>query len=497
MFFCIYRYILFYITKIRWLVLVLGLAGVVPTASAADLDRLLPKDIPLKDPLPDSLTWRGITFYGAIDIGYAYQTNGRPLGGAVTGLEYTPFTTTRNYTGQSVSTIAHSGLEQSKIGVRFDEPLGSDWSAIGKLETGFDPIKFRLSDGCNSLIQNAGVIYSQQTSNADSSRCGQPLNGEAYGGFRNPLYGTLTFGRQNSFQFDSVVVYDPLMLSYAFSCINAGSVSPQTARWDNSAKYIYRNGPLHAGVMYSEGGETAGMFGKGFGFNVGGNYQGFSLDGVYMIEHGAVNLQTAANGVVGSQPLASNISDNETWSLMGKYTYEFSGNSKNEKPRAWLTFFGGYTHFDQSNPRDAVFSGATAGGYQLAVSGMLPDNNAYTTDRILQFFWTGAKYQLSSGWNFTGAYYHANQNSFVADHAPCIAGRASRPDCVGGFDQVSFLVDYQITKHVDVYSGVTHARVENGLASGFPGTPSAKFGFAGTATSVETTSFMTGVRMKW
>jgi opacity protein-like surface antigen len=139
MYFCIYRYIHFYITKIRWLVLVLGVVGVAPTASAADLEQLFSKSAPLNDPFPDSLTWHGITFYGTVDIGYAYQTNGRPLGGAVTGLEFTPFTTTRNYTGQSVSTVAHSGLEQSKVGVRFDEPLGSDWSAIGKLETGFDP----------------------------------------------------------------------------------------------------------------------------------------------------------------------------------------------------------------------------------------------------------------------------------------------------------------------------------------------------------------------
>jgi predicted porin len=497
MFYCIYRYILLDITKIRRLVFALGVAGVMPAAYAADLEQIPLKGFLLKDPLPDSLTWRGITFYGTIDIGYAYQTNGRPLGGAVTGLEFTPFTTTRNYTGQSVSTIAHSGLEQSKIGVRFDEPLLWNWSAIGKLETGFDPIKFRLSDGCGSFVENAGVIYSQQTSNADSSRCGQTFNGEAYGGFSNPAYGTLTIGRQNSFQFDSVVVYDPMTLSYAFSCTNAGAVSPETARWENSAKYIYRNGPLHAGVMYSGGGDGTGMFGKGFGFNVGGNYQGFSLDGVYMIEHGAVNLQTAVNDVAGSQSLAANISDNETWSLMGKYTYEFSGNVKNEGPRAWLTFFGGYTRFDQSNPRDFVFSGTAAGGYQLAVSPTLPDNDAYTTDRILQFFWTGVKYQLPSGWSFTGAYYHVNQNSYVADHAPCIAGRASKADCVGGFDQVSFLVDYQITKHFDVYSGVTHVRVENGLASGFPGTPSAKFGAAGAATSVETTSFMTGVRMRW
>jgi hypothetical protein len=47
-----------------------------------------------------------------------------------------------------------------------------------------------------------------------------------------------------------------------------------------------------------------------------------------------------------------------------------------------------------------------------------------------------------------------------------------------------------------VYAGITYGRVTNGLASTFPGTPGAKFGFAGTGTSVDTTSMMTGFRIK-
>ncbi len=50
-------------------------------------------DDSLKDPLPDTLTWNGITVYGTVDVGYAYQTNGRPLGSVVSDLEYSPFTT--------------------------------------------------------------------------------------------------------------------------------------------------------------------------------------------------------------------------------------------------------------------------------------------------------------------------------------------------------------------------------------------------------------------
>src|ERR1700689_3969637 len=77
------------------------------------------------DPLPDSFTYAGITLYSTIDVGFAYQSHGVPLSTTLPGgLEYQAFTTTRNFAG-SVSTVAESGLEQSKIGVRVSEPIVS------------------------------------------------------------------------------------------------------------------------------------------------------------------------------------------------------------------------------------------------------------------------------------------------------------------------------------------------------------------------------------
>jgi predicted porin len=492
------------------LVCVAASAGFAAAAQAADLDAG-----GMKDPLPDTLTWHGVTIYGTIDVGYAYQTNGRPLGSVISGLEFIPFTTTRNYTGQSVSTIAHSGLEQSKVGVKIEEEIGYGWTALGKLDTGFNPLNGELSNGCVSFLQNAAIPAAQQTSNADSGRCGQAFNGVAYAGVSNAAYGTLTFGRQASLQLDAIGAYDPMSLSFAFSLLgysgtNAGSGSTQAARWDNSVKYLYQYGPVHAAVMYSSGGEDAGMFGNGYGFNVGGAYRGFSLDAVYTKEHGDVNLSTSFKDQFATQVLAANISDDETWSLMGKYTYEFGGGFKDEGPGAKLTFFAGYTHTDLSNPKDPVLSGTAAGGFPLAAPPTLLDNNAFTTDKILQFYWTGAKYELPSGWSFTGAYYHVDQNSYKADNKSCAnvgLGPAGALQCAGSFDQGSFLVDYQFTKHFDVYAGVTYARVDDGLAAGFPGTPgttntcgpanNASCRASGSATSVDTTSFMTGMRLRF
>jgi predicted porin len=132
----------------------------------------------------------------------------------------------------------------------------------------------------------------------------------------------------------------------------------------------------------------------------------------------------------------------------------------------------------------------------VLVSPTLPDNNAFTTSKVLQFYWAGAKYDFAWGLSLTGAYYHVDQNQYIADGAACVAGGASKTDCAGAYDQFSFLADYALNKHRDVYAGATWARVTNGLASGFPGTPGAKFGFAGTGTSIDTATVMTGFRIK-
>src|SRR5512141_1357249 len=62
-----------------------------------------------------SLTWNGITLYGTVDIGIAYQNHGSPLS--------QDFYPTLNYmvasnSNKSITTVASSGLSQSKIGIR-------------------------------------------------------------------------------------------------------------------------------------------------------------------------------------------------------------------------------------------------------------------------------------------------------------------------------------------------------------------------------------------
>ncbi len=131
------------------------------------------------------------------------------------------------------------------------------------------------------------------------------------------------------------------------------------------------------------------------------------------------------------------------------------------------------------------------------------DNNAFTTARVFDFYWTGVKYDFAWGLSLTGAYYHVNQNSYVADNAACpAAGGASAITCSGGYDQVSFLADYALNKHLDVYAGATWAQVHGGLAAAFPGNPGAKvlqgITFSGPAPGhdISTAAVVTGFRIK-
>jgi predicted porin len=443
----------------------------------------------LKDPIPDSLNWHGVTIYGTVDVGYAYQTHGAPLGGAFyPGLEYN-LNGSRN-ANRAISSVAENGLEQSKIGVKIAEAIGYGSLAIGKIETAFNPVSGELADACASMIRNNGRLYQDQNANSDGSRCGQAFNGSAYGGVSNPIYGTLTVGRQSSLELDSISAYEPMGLAPAFALLGysggtaGGFGATETARWDESVKYVFTYGPAHAAAMYTAGGSDTAIFNGAYGFNAGAIWKGFAIDAVYTETKGAVVSTSIPNpayttgikcsSLLGNCPngLLGTISDNEGWSVMGKYTYEFGGGLKDEEPSSQLTAFAGYVHIDMGNPHDTDIApgSTTIGGYRLV--GVT--TNAYTTDKILQTFWTGAKYQLPSGWSFTGAYYRYTQDEYINNKGKNCATAAKAPvgnptpaNCAGYLNQGSFLIDYVFNKHWDVYAGISYIENGGGLNSAY------------------------------
>ena len=500
----------------RSLISAILLGGLVVSAQAADLSLDSVKDA--APALPDGpITWHGVTLYGTVDVGYAYTSNGVPASGAFyPGADYTIYGS--RFANGGVSTLTNNALEQSKVGLKIEENIGYGLQAIGKLETGFNPISGELSDACASLLRNNGKFYSQMDNNGDGSRCGQAFNSVAYGGLSSPIYGTLTAGRQNSLVTDGMGAYDPMAGSYAFSLIGysgtpgGGIGSTETARWDNSVKYILSYGPFHAAGMYTNGGQDTPMMGDGYGANVGAVYGGFSLDGFYTKENGAVNLSSVPNpayatsgvtcvagsttsGSICPNALKGTITNNEAWDVMGKYTVDVPslfgeapvsmkdapcGGLKDAPcapPSAKLTIFGGYQYTTLSNPghEQSYYNGFnTIGGYQFLTSGAL----AYGSDRVLQTAWAGLKYETGP-WSFTGAYYYWSQDAYLSNKFQTCAqtsgpgkvnngiGAQIGSNCSGDFNQGSFLIDYAFNKHFDIYAGVSFTEINGGLSSGF------------------------------
>jgi predicted porin len=405
-----------------------------------------------------SLTWHGITLYGGIDMGLAYQTHGTPLSNSAGfGLGYLiSKNSNKPYFG-----AAPNALSASNIGLKGNEELIPGLSAVFNLQTSFLPTSGRLADGLGSIVQNNGVPLTSQTTFADSSKDGQALNTAAWGGLSLPVYGTLTYGRQNALTLDGVIAYDPMSASGAFSVIGfqgatAGGGDTENARLDNSLKYTVNLGPFRAAAaaQLSPNGDGSRNIVQG---QVGLDYLGLSLDAIVGHTKDAISAAPLAVGFVptatqlaqaGSGLVAGTVSDNTSLMLLARYGI------------GPVKLYAGYENIRFVNPTVPLPVGsAIIGGYTLGTV----SNTGFPNARDLQVFWTGAKYAVRSDVDLITAYYHQQQNSFGV--VGC--SNASLATCSGQLDAVSFVVDYRFAKRFDAYAGAMYSQVSNGLASGF------------------------------
>ncbi len=483
----------------------LALGGFAASAHAADLNGG-----GLKDPLPDTLTFAGVTVYGTIDVGYGFDSNGAPTSGAApSGDQYLMFGAKGNR--QAISGLTDNALSQSQIGVKIEENIGAGFTAIGKLDTGFNPISGEIADGCAAMVRNNGKEPVAWTTGLDTSRCGQAFNGQAFVGVTSPTYGTLTIGRQQSLDQDLMGNYDPMGGSYALSLVGysgtagGGVGDTETARWDNSVKYLYQFGPVHAAGMYSSGGQDTAIHKDAYGANVGATYRGASIDAVYTKENGAISMAPIPAPAAGGTPiptgnfLNATVTDNEAFTVGGKYVFDFGGGGfKDQGPGSKMTLFAGYQHTQMSNTTSPVQPGSTSiGGYQMFAVNNTPF--APGAHKTLQTEWAGAKYEMGP-WAFTGAYYHISQDAYTAevDKLPvqasalnctktaALAANAVKANCAGDANVVSGLVDYTFNKHFDMYAGVAWSDVNGGFFSGFA-----------TPTKNTETTVVTGMRLRF
>jgi predicted porin len=425
----------------------------------------------------DDICIKGICVYGNFDMGLTYQNHGAPLN----GIAAAPLNSlvSRNSSG-SYFGVGPNQLSNSFIGLRGKQEIADNLYAVFNLQTLFDVNNGQNSNGVGSVAQNNGLTTNLSLQNAfgDSSKAGQLFNSAAYFGISSPTYGTFTMGRQSALTSELIANYDSLSGSNAFSLItfqgaNGGGGDTENRILDNSYEYRVNFGPVRlAGEIQARNGGNSAP-GNAFEGEIGFDYMGFSMDFVGGKIFDAVSAAALTPGQLaisattlsaGLGQIGATISDNTVFSVGAKYVIG-----------PWK-IFGGYEHIDLSNPNNPLNPGAfSSGGFIIAA----PNNTNFTTDRILQTAWAGAKYSITPAFDIIGAYYHEWQNSFggAADGnvvsngvnfgqiAGCTDARSTK--CSGTIDAVSLVVDWRFARHVDMYAGVMWSQAQNGLASGF------------------------------
>jgi len=483
-----------------------GLVGMAGSAYAGDV-TMAPAIVGSATPVvadilggaePGALKVDGITVYGAIDTNLAWQTHGvRTSASYYNGMEYQ---INKNSQG-SLFAVTNNAAQASFVGVKGTQSLDDltgirsleGWSLGFDLQAGFDPVFGPVADNLKSLRQNNGVSPSSQTANGDGARAGQIFNAEAYGAIKNTMLGELRYGRNNTLLYDAVGIYDPQKLSYANSLLSSGTFgggygATEDTRWNNSFKYINSFGPMRVGAQYrfagsGEGGQAYSLAGA---LDLSGQLKGLSIDAVWGHQDDAIAASslTSSTAIIpalgscqslgislaacrGINVLNATVSDNTAWALMAKYNFETF-------QLANLTVYGGYERIDYSNPSSQLDTLNTIGGYVINPTGV--NYNAYTMQKHLDVTWIAGQYYFTPKLKAIGAWYHLKQNAFqttaLGANAPTRCtnpgqGVSSQSNCAGSLNWVSAMLDYQWTKRLDVYGGVSFTQAQDGLASGF------------------------------
>jgi predicted porin len=450
-----------------------------------------------KSPL-DTLTWHGITLYGAYDIGLGWVSHGLPENGY-------------NYEGESLINrngyehrflIAPNNLQQTGFGVRGKEEFRPGWSVVFNASTGINPQSGLLANASKTDIINNGLPRSSYSEAIDGTRAGQPFNDEYYGGVSSDRFGTITFGRQRSLGTDIMLLFDPANGSYAFSYIGyngtmAGGGDTEDSRWDSAVKYRIAYGPAQFAAMYKLADGNGGCYSasaawtnttctpetahnNAYGVDLGASHHKFSGDFVYQHYNQAISV---LNPLLGAQSLSASYQDTtdsintnpinganlistddtvygivtDNNAVLG--TIKYTG----EKYR----FFGGYEYIWQNNPHDPLGVGASdQGGYFM--SGV--EDNNLDSEKLLQIWWTGVKYAYDPKTDITFAWYGQLQNDFRYPKT-CSIAAGFRSSCEGSLDQGSLYTDHHFTKRFDGFAGLAYSFVTGGMAIAIPHGP--------------------------
>jgi len=451
-----------------------------------------------------ALTWHGITVYGTYDVGAGWVSHGLPENGY-------------NYEGESLVNrngyqhrfvVAPNNLSQTSLGVRGKEEFLPGWSVVFNASTGINPQSGLLANASATQTINNGLPRAGYSEAIDGARAGQPFNDEYYAGISSKFTGTLTFGRQRALGTDAMLLYDPAGGSYAFSYIGyngtmAGGGDTEDSRWDDALKYRLALGPAHFGAMYKFADGSAGCYAaaaaagsswtastctaeqahnNAYGFDLGGKAGKFFGDIVYQHYNQAISVLNPLQGpqsqsggaqlqstedsidttyITGTNLISTDntvygiVTDNNAIMAAAKYSSEE------------FKVFAGYEYIWQNNPKNPLGVGASdQGGYIM--SGV--EDNNLDSEKLLQIWWTGAKYTYRSKTDVTLAWYQQRQNDFRLPPT-CSVAAGFRASCAGTLNEGSVYLDHHFTKRFDTFAGVAYSFVSGGLDIAIPHGP--------------------------
>jgi predicted porin len=445
-----------------------------------------------------TLTWHGITLYGAYDIGVGWVSHGLP----VNGYNYEGESLVNRNGYQSMFLPAVNNLQQTGLGIRGKEEFAQGWSVVFNASTGINPNSGLLANASATQIANNGLPRAGYSFAIDGTRAGQPFNDEIYGGISSTQFGTVTFGRQRSLGTDAMLLYDPAGGGYAFSYIGyngtmAGGGDTEDSRWDDAIKYRLTYRRVHFGAMYKFADGTGGCYSasatwtaanctpesahnNAYGFDIGGNYGKLSADLVVQRYNQAVSVLNPLLGPQSpTQPYQSTTNSINTNPINGNNVipttntvYGIVTNNAAIMGAAKYTwdpfkFYAGYEYIWQHNPTYPLGVGASdQGGYQM--SGV--EDNNLDSEKLVQVFWTGAKYAFNKKTDITLAWYRQWQNDFRVP-PECSDTAGFRASCSGTLNEISLYGDHHFTPRFDLFTGLAYSYVTGGLSIAIPHGP--------------------------
>ena len=445
-----------------------------------------------------SLTWHGITLYGAYDVGVGWVSHGMPEN----GYNYEGESLVNRNGNRSQFVLAPNNLSQTGLGIKGKVQFMDQWYGVFNLSTGINPQSGQLANMAATNTANNGLPRGSYSITGDGARAGQAFNDEFFGGVSSPAFGTLTFGRQRALGTDTVLAYDPAAGAYSFSYIGyngttAGGGDTQDTRWDDAIKYRLTYGPVHVGAMYKFVDGSGGCYSASaswtaatciaeqphntaFGVDIGAELGRFSADLVFQHYNQAISVVNPLLGPQSpTQPYQSAINSINTnpvtgANVIGTTNTEYGIVTDNTAVMAaarysWdpFKFYVGYEHIQQFNPTNPLGVGASAqGGYLL--SGVEDDN--LDSPKLVQVFWTGVRYAYDSKTVITLSYYRQWQNDFRVP-STCGGTAGFRSSCAGSLNEGSLYADHHFTKRLDVYAGIAYSDVTGGLAIAIPHGP--------------------------